>query len=104
MEADRLEGYGIFSADGGSASCIGYNRDDMICGGGAGGRIAINLKESLEWWNGDVQTYGQAGSIGRSNGGVFGGAGTIYWSVDHNSGITTDWLQINNRRGLFEKC
>lgn len=96
ITTDRLEGYGQISASGGSASCSNAN---MICGGGGGGRIAIQLTSGLEWWYGRTEAFGLHGTE-KGAAGAFGGAGTVYWYVMHSTGVSTSWIDVHNNRGI----
>nr|XP_026694748.1 uncharacterized protein LOC104266654 [Ciona intestinalis] len=96
VHATTVEGHGMLSTNGGTGSCT--SPSDLICGGGGGGRIALNHRNDLRWWKGDVTSYGGVGTF-NSNPGGYGGAGTVLYSRKHSSGKKTIWMELKNNRG-----
>jgi hypothetical protein len=81
IKAGEMSGSGVIQANGGNGGAGGYGY------GGAGGRVAIDVPESSNTFNGTVTAYG---------GSRQGGAGTMYWTggnrlvVDNNSQVGND--------------
>jgi hypothetical protein len=69
---------GKIQANGGN----GYNQYNHYSGGGAGGRIAIDVPTANNTYSGTTTANGGSGN-------QYGGAGSVYW-------VTTDRLIVSN--------